>query len=367
MAFGSKDQWAGYSGWSARLRLSMTSSGADRFPEAVRRELELKAAARCSAPFCREATSAASADGRVARIGVAAHIAAASPGGPRYDASMSAAERRSSSNGIWLCQDHARLIDVDPSRYSASLLREWKRIAERRPLLSAHGETADLYDLPTLQRIAGNIGRSATSRFVRSWSHDIGLERTWGRTLAQACEALLTEIIFNVFDHGEEGVAMVTLGARERVLTLSYPGVRFGVEEWRKSQSPGGGARVLEILWNLSPAILVNHAYRNGINSWYIAYQQRPDDDCELRLGPRPSDDELDRMAGCSVVRLYVEGGTLTLSEPMALLWALGRRGVTRVAVVDVDETHILAAPLVTYAKERGIEVRFLGVPPAPQ
>lgn len=70
-----------------------------------------------------------------ANIGVAAHITAASSGGPRFDAHLSSDERQSAENGIWLCQNHAKLVDDDETRYSVDLLREWKRLAEAAALL----------------------------------------------------------------------------------------------------------------------------------------------------------------------------------------------------------------------------------------
>lgn len=66
----------------------------------------------------------------LANIGVAAHITAAASGGPRFDASLAAEERRSAVNGIWLCQNHAKEVDDDVVRFPAELLRAWKRHAE---------------------------------------------------------------------------------------------------------------------------------------------------------------------------------------------------------------------------------------------
>ncbi len=65
-------------------------------------------------------------------IGVAAHISAASPGGPRYDPTLSAMERKSIQNGVWLCQNCAKLIDSDPVRYSIADITQWKVEAEER-------------------------------------------------------------------------------------------------------------------------------------------------------------------------------------------------------------------------------------------
>ena len=43
---------------------------------------------------------------------------------------MSAEERKAPDNGIWLCQNCAKLIDSDTKRYTIELLRAWKQIAE---------------------------------------------------------------------------------------------------------------------------------------------------------------------------------------------------------------------------------------------
>lgn len=67
---------------------------------------------------------------RVVNVGVAAHITGAARGGPRFDLNMSEKERRSSSNGIWLCQNCAKKIDSDVEAYPAGLLQAWKAGAE---------------------------------------------------------------------------------------------------------------------------------------------------------------------------------------------------------------------------------------------
>ncbi len=95
---------------------------------------------RCSKPDCGQPTVGPGVkDEEVISIGVAAHITAASPGGPRYDVNMSEAQRAHVSNGIWLCQTHSRLIDVDSKRYSIGLLQEWKESAEETNLLKLVG------------------------------------------------------------------------------------------------------------------------------------------------------------------------------------------------------------------------------------
>jgi len=88
---------------------------------------------RCSNPECRRPTVGANAaqDGTII-IGVAAHICAASPGGPRYNAAQTAEVRRSKENGLWLCQNCGRLVDADPAKFTVEQLTKWKRDAQRR-------------------------------------------------------------------------------------------------------------------------------------------------------------------------------------------------------------------------------------------
>jgi len=87
----------------------------------------------CSKPDCRAPTAGPTSDERkVANVGQAAHITAASPGGPRYDPNMTPEERSAPSNGIWLCAIHAKLVDDDESGVTVEVLRFWKAAAELR-------------------------------------------------------------------------------------------------------------------------------------------------------------------------------------------------------------------------------------------
>jgi hypothetical protein len=103
----------------------------DDFSESVKRALASRVGNLCSNPDCRAPTSGPQEDpAKAVNLGVAAHITAASPGGPRYDPELLSEERSGPPNGLWLCQNCAKLIDNDPSRFAANLLKEWKNIAE---------------------------------------------------------------------------------------------------------------------------------------------------------------------------------------------------------------------------------------------
>jgi len=87
----------------------------------------------CSNPECLNATVGAARgnDGFVI-VGVAAHITAASPGGPRYDPSLTREQRRHQSNGIWLCEIHGKQVDADDQHFTVEMLRKWKQKAEEQ-------------------------------------------------------------------------------------------------------------------------------------------------------------------------------------------------------------------------------------------
>src|SRR4051812_28846075 len=104
----------------------------DDFSQNIKRALADRVSNRCSRPECRAATSGPQNDPvKAVNVGVAAHITAASPGGPRYDKSLSPRHRKGAENGVWLCQNCAKLVDNDVRRFSADTLRTWKRERER--------------------------------------------------------------------------------------------------------------------------------------------------------------------------------------------------------------------------------------------
>jgi hypothetical protein len=103
----------------------------DDFPAKVVLALRERVNGLCSNPDCRCPTTGPNASLSMStRIGVAAHISAAAALGPRYDPSMTPAERSSPANGIWLCANCARRIDADVDNFGCELLNTWKAGAE---------------------------------------------------------------------------------------------------------------------------------------------------------------------------------------------------------------------------------------------
>lgn len=101
----------------------------DDFSRHTAETLAKRAAYICSNPLCRAKTVGPSmADSaKSVNVGVAAHITASKPKGPRFDPNFTREQRKEPSNGIWLCQTCSPLIDVNNGAdYDIDTLGRWK-------------------------------------------------------------------------------------------------------------------------------------------------------------------------------------------------------------------------------------------------
>ena len=91
----------------------------DEFSEAVKRAVAARVAYVCSNPDCRAPTSGPHEEPtKAVNLGVAAHITAAAPLGPRYVTTLTAEQRSSAENALWLCQNCAKLLDSDVAKFT---------------------------------------------------------------------------------------------------------------------------------------------------------------------------------------------------------------------------------------------------------
>jgi hypothetical protein len=117
---------------AARTSRAQQFRARNEFSQKVKHVLAQRVGLLCSNPVCMTDTTGPQSDPScVINVGVAAHITAAAPGGPRFNPELSDKERASAKNGIWLCQTCAKLIDSDLAVYSLHLLSEWKARAEQ--------------------------------------------------------------------------------------------------------------------------------------------------------------------------------------------------------------------------------------------
>lgn len=119
------------------------------FSAATRKILAERAGYQCSVLNCGRHT-VGPGPGRTEsiRTGMAAHIYAASPGGPRGTGGLTAAERSDPDNGIWCCYLHGKAIDsAKGNSYSTVELKAWKRLHELRKSAEITGITRDRFGL----------------------------------------------------------------------------------------------------------------------------------------------------------------------------------------------------------------------------
>jgi len=149
----------------------------DEFSAKNKETLAKRVGTVCSNPDCRCSTYGphTKSEKHVSR-GVAAHISAAAAGGSRYDATITSEQRASIENGIWLCENCAKLIDSDTEAFPSDLLIEWKTRAEKRAskaLKSPAIATPDPEYPQTIAIVARRCGTAAvydrTSTATAAW------------------------------------------------------------------------------------------------------------------------------------------------------------------------------------------------------
>jgi hypothetical protein len=213
--------------------------GRDEFGLGIKRTLANRVALRCANPECRAITSGPQRDpSNAINIGVAAHIRAASTGGPRFDPNMTDKERTNAANGIWLCQNCAKLIDNDEQAYPAGRLIAWKQAAEeyaRNQLGKTKGKSETL----TSRRMLAALKREQRLRddmhreFLKSPAERMALPRFCGRSMKLAH----SEIIFHrlgdtAYPKFEENEAGMSNWGKLEVLDFYHGGIHtiLGIE-----------------------------------------------------------------------------------------------------------------------------------------
>jgi hypothetical protein len=144
----------------------------DEFTPGTKKRLAARVGFVCSNPECRKQTQGPTlASSGSVNLGVAAHVAAASPGGPRFDPSLTNLARRSADNGIWLCQDCAKLVDSDRDRFPAAALRAWREEAEAEAGRRLGVRAPQLVAPAGFEALYGQLERDSNPRFGFSFLH----------------------------------------------------------------------------------------------------------------------------------------------------------------------------------------------------
>jgi hypothetical protein len=128
---------------------------------------------RCA--ICRrELVMDATATDNESIVGDECHIVAKNPGGPRSDSVMPDEDINCCSNLILLCKVHHKMVDDQPSTYTADKLRELKRKHELwvRKTLGATGDSeGNLHIAPRV-----STGKEILSIVINADAHDFSYD-----------------------------------------------------------------------------------------------------------------------------------------------------------------------------------------------
>jgi hypothetical protein len=164
----------------------------DDFPPSVKELLAKRVGYRCSNPECRQPTSGPQVDpAKTVNVGVASHITAACPDGPRYDSGLTPERRKSLENGIWLCQKCGKLVDNDPSRYPVTKLREWKVLAEETAVRELEGSSQRSTAVGDSVSFTVDLGNQLAA-LARMFQEDLWRTKPQESNYAEAIHALIS-------------------------------------------------------------------------------------------------------------------------------------------------------------------------------
>ena len=216
----------------------------DEFSKEIVRTLQERVGNRCSNPKCRCLTSGPNhATEKATRIGVAAHITAAAPGGPRYDPSLTPEQRSSIQNGIWLCQNCSKLVDSDPRTYPVELLLAWREAAENQARKELEG-----------------MPEPASSESGEGWICPFcGTVVEHGRTVCLGCHA---EVVYGTTRLEWQNAVKVGLmvgGVAAALLVFLLPSWLASSFSWHVT--PGWGLGIYSVIPVATPAIFTGYVF----------------------------------------------------------------------------------------------------------
>jgi hypothetical protein len=167
----------------------MTSSLRDDFAQKTKETIARRSGYRCAFPNCRRLTTMPNPEDPSSSVstGIAAHICAASVGGPRYDTTMTPEERVSAANGIWLCAACSKIVDTLPDAFPVETLRYWKQNAEHT---AARDAQLTAYDIDGLIADIDRLYHAMIS-FVQEWDNStfvVDWEPGWQNRLSAHSE-----------------------------------------------------------------------------------------------------------------------------------------------------------------------------------
>jgi hypothetical protein len=241
------------------------------FPSHVRQAL----AARVNNHCCFPGPSAES-DTSKANTGIVCHIVPAtqSARARRNDPNVTAEQRAQSSNGIYMCRVHGKLIDDDEVTFTTEMLKRWREVGELRTQI--HQQTgieplfgsAEFASLPLAEDTCEITVVGEESKIIGELLKYCATEQIWGAFFARAARDLTIEVVKNALERG--GAKKVTVTVTPALIQILDDGVLFNPLTLPSLEGRGGRAAVIDILDKHAHESILTHRYSNGHNVFSI-------------------------------------------------------------------------------------------------
>ncbi|NYJ00252.1 hypothetical protein HNR19_000950 [Nocardioides thalensis] len=229
---------------------------------------------------------------------------------------MDPAVRKSAANGIWLCNVHAREIDVDEKRFPEALLHRWKRRARQRAY-AARGLQTEPPEPRALIRHTAWLGdatdRPIVHRFVADFMSDTGAQWLWPGDAYDAIRMALYELVLNAVEHG--GADGVHLRARGFRIDLVYVGCDFNPNSLSMESGDGGAEAMLHLHSVLGDSLTVAYTHNGAVATIRLidVGSAGPNQPCAIRSSDLVPGWEV-AFEACDAVHVFV-GGLMSFSD----------------------------------------------------
>jgi anti-sigma regulatory factor (Ser/Thr protein kinase) len=252
----------------------------DNFDYGTKKSLAERVGFLCSFPGCNQLTIGPSeeSESSVSGIGMACHIAAAAEknSARRFVKLMSSEQRKSISNGIWLCYTHGKLVDTDEQIFTISMLEKWKEIATKRAQILLSNRASfldgeiDFFGLG-LAKVDStvDIQESADKKIGDAIEYSC-VPQVWGRENASVIRDFLIEVATNAIEHGK--AKSIELSIRIDSIVMSDNGNEFNLWDLpKKSAERGGSTHMRALLQRMTDGIILSSSRNADKNQLTIA------------------------------------------------------------------------------------------------
>ncbi|MBN8290567.1 hypothetical protein JI664_01185 [Rhodobacter sp. NTK016B] len=325
------------------------------FSVRVKQSLSERVGYRCSFPGCDAITIGPSAETPTSssKSGMACHIYAATdgPSARRVSPDMTPAQLSAFDNGIWMCYRHGKIIDADECTYTPDLLKDWRRLAERKAELRhklGRELTPEDLDAEALAAQAIVVTTPDFAKTIAEVIDESGMESIWGKEASFAARDAAIEIARNALTHGS--ATHVRLQVTAHSFELLDDGIPFSLSDLEMARNPRGGAHAVAQLRRHAPGVILSHTRQDTHNRFIMVSSHALDESlethpCSTMVNGGPSSVKsamifIEERPECDTIFLRPSSGILSYSDLYNLKSGLTTHGLTKRDIALVLGPH---------------------------